>query len=504
MKPEWRHLDIRYYAIAASLLLSVLHALLNPIPNADAFGYVRTAEVYLNEGVAAAYAWYPSAAYSVLVGLLHQTTGLDLFAAGQVLNSLFYALVVYTFISLALEIRDTRRLAIIAAITVLIYPQLNEYRYFLIRDIGFLGFTLLGLLFLIRYSKSQRWLDIVLFCATTAVAALFRSEALAYLVAGPLVLLCNSQLAWRARFIALLKMIAVQFVLALLGAAVLLMMDVDVLRILRSIISVYVPFLRDSWAALSAASSPLTDAVFGEYAADYSGQYIVLFMTAGLGAILVLKLITGFGVPPLLVLLYGLKNRFCELHHSAWRAVFCYALIAFVIMLGFLLLTRFMSTRYTLLFCTVLVLMVPLVVDNALDQVRGESAMKIMRGVLGFVVLFCAIDAHISFGASKDAMQEASDWIVANTPENITLITNSHYVAFHSGRVKDYDNISRYVDENTITYAGFGTLLALSLDRNVSDLLEASRAFQQVELVAQFPADGEPEFVIYRRTGFLP
>ncbi|MDP1931849.1 MAG: hypothetical protein Q8L60_10360 [Gammaproteobacteria bacterium] len=504
MKSQWRDIDIRYYAIAVSLLLSFLHALLNPMPNADAYAYVRTAEVYLNDGVAAAFSWYPSATYSVLIGVLHQVTGLNLFAAGQLLNSFLYALVVYTFISLALEIRDTRRLAIIAAVTVLIYPQLNEYRYFLIRDIGFLAFALLGLLFLIRYGKAQRIADIVVFCVATAIAALFRSEALVYFMVGPLVLLFSSQLDWRARLVMLSKMVAIAIGLAFLAAVVLVILDVNVVRILRRIVSVYLPFLNDAWASLSAESSPLTDAVFGEYAADYSGKYIVLFMTAGLGAILLIKLITGFGAVPLLIILYGLKKRFCELTNPALRPVFCYALIAFVIMLGFLMLTRFMSTRYTLLFCTSLVLLIPLVIDNALLQVRGESAMKITKGVLGFIVLFCAVDAHISFGASKEMLQDASDWIVANTPENVSLITNSSYVAYHSGRVRNYDKISRYVDENTITYAGFGTLLALALDRNVNELLEAARSFQQVELVVQFPAEGEPEFAIYRRTGFLP
>ena len=133
--------DIRLWAVGLSLLLSVWHALLNQIPNADGFEYVRIAEVFLKDGLAAAFALYPSATYPVLVGVL-QSLGLDPFVAGQVLNALFYALLVNVFMSIALEIRDTRRHALIAAVVVLVYPQINEYRYYMIRDIACMSFCI--------------------------------------------------------------------------------------------------------------------------------------------------------------------------------------------------------------------------------------------------------------------------------------------------------------------------------------------------------------------------
>ena len=427
MNRQWRDLDIRLWAVIASLLLSFLNTLLNPIPNADAFEYVRTAEIFLNKGVAAAYAYQPSATYSVLFGSLHQLTGLDLFAAAQVINALLFALLVYAFISLAREVRASERVTLLAAITILIFPQLNEYRYLLIRDIGFIALLLLGMLFLIRYGKRQHWQDAALFVVSTAAAVLFRSEALVYLPLAPLALLGNRELTVRARVLAVVKIEAISLVLGILGVLALLLVDMNVLQLVQRAAAVYLPFVQDAWTALSATSSPLSTAVFGEYASDFSGQYIVLFMTAGLAAILVLKLIFGFGVPALLVLGYGLRQRSGELGSPVMRVVLSYALIAFIILLGFLMLTRFMSTRYTLLFCTLLMLMVPLVVDSALAQARTEAATRVMRGMLGFLALYCAIDAHISFGHSKDFLQQASTWLRDNTEENALVITNSNY-----------------------------------------------------------------------------
>jgi hypothetical protein len=500
MNRQWRDLDIRLWAVIASLLLSFLNTLLNPIPNADAFEYVRTAEIFLNKGVAAAYAYQPSATYSVLFGSLHQLTGLDLFAAAQVINALLFALLVYAFISLAREVRASERVTLLAAITILIFPQLNEYRYHLIRDIGFIALLLLGMLFLIRYGKRQHWQDAALFVASTAAAVLFRSEALVYLPLAPLALLGNRELTVRARVLAVVKIEAISLVLGILGVLALLLVDMNVLQLVQRAAAVYLPFVQDAWTALSATSSPLSTAVFGEYASDFSGQYIVLFMTAGLAAILVLKLIFGFGVPALLVLGYGLRQRSGELGSPVMRVVLSYALIAFIILLGFLMLTRFMSTRYTLLFCTLLMLMVPLVVDSALAQARTEAATRVMRGMLGFLALYCAIDAHISFGHSKDFLQQASTWLRDNTEENALVITNSNYVAYHSGRVEEYDMVGRYIDMETLVNAPYDSLLALSIDRDILSYVDEARAFDLLELVVAFPPQGRPEFAIYRRT----
>ena len=500
MNRQWRDLDIRLWAVIASLLLSFLNTLLNPIPNADAFEYVRTAEIFLNEGLAAAYAYQPSATYSVLFGSLHQLTGLDLFAAAQVINALLFALLVYAFISLAREVRASERVTLLAAITILIFPQLNEYRYLLIRDIGFIALLLLGMLFLIRYGKRQHGQDAALFVVSTAAAVLFRSEALVYLPLAPLALLGNRELTVRARVLAVVKIEAISLVLGILGVLALLLVDMNVLRLVQRAAAVYLPFVQDAWTALSAASSPLSTAVFGEYASDFSGQYIVLFMTAGLAAILVLKLIFGFGVPALLVLGYALRQRSGELGSPVMRVVLSYALIAFIILLGFLMLTRFMSTRYTLLFCTLLMLMVPLVVDSALAQARTEAATRVMRGMLGFLALYCAIDAHISFGHSKDFLQQASTWLRDNTEENALVITNSNYVAYHSGRVEEYDKVGRYIDMETLVNAPYDSLLALSIDRDILSYVDEARAFDLLELVVAFPPQGRPEFAIYRRT----
>lgn len=501
MNSSKREIDVRHIAIAISLVLSVWHVLANPMPNVDAFTYVKVADIFLVDGLSAAFDYYPSAVYPVLIGVVHRLTSLELFASAHLLNALFFALLVYVFISLTLEVRNTRRVALLAAITILIYPQLNEYRYFLIRDIAFIAFILLGLLHLIRFSRSPRFLNGLYFCLATCVAAAFRSEALVYLVFGPFALLLNDRLIARTRVVSLLKIELISVVLLVVAVLVAGLMRIDIVNSVQQAVGIYRPFLAAAGDSLNSVTSPISTVVFGEYGANFSGQYIALFLVAGLSAILLFKLIAGFGVPVLIIMWYGFKNGTSEARNRTLHPVFWYAFIAFVIMLVFLLLTRFISTRYTLLFCASLLLIVPLIVDNALQRLPTTLNAKTVKYVLVFLALFCAIDAHISFGDSKESVQDATDWLTANIQPNITVMTNSSYLAYESGLVEDYDKVSRYIDSETISNAQYGTLLALSLDRGVDALVQHAIEFQEIVLVQRFPKDGDAEFAIYRRLG---
>ncbi len=497
MTTNWRNLDIRVLAILVSCALSVWHVFANPIPNADAFSYVRTASVYLESGVAAAFSWYPSATYPVLMGIVHQVTGIDLFTAGQLINGIFYAVIVYAFISIPLEFRNTQRIALIAAAFILIFPTLNEYRYYLIRDIGFLAMMLLAALQLTRYAKLGKNSHGITFILFVFVAALFRSEALVYLPLAPIALIGRTQNPWHL-------FLRLELYLLGLGACALLllfMLNIDVVNILQRVLTVYWPFLRDALAAMSDGDSPLSVAVFGDYAANFSGQYIWLFMLAGLSAVLLAQLLNGLGVPVLLLLLYGLTKHRQDFLNKDTRVILSFSLVAFAILLAFLALTRFISTRYTMMFSLSVLAVLPLVLDQLLTRIQQMHRRTFANIALIFLFVFSAIDAHISFGGSRNSLQSALDWVATNTQEGDAFFTNSRFIAYYSGRVEDYDVISRYIEEDAIQNAQYGTIFVLMTSSSNDKHIETSVEFQQIEALAAFPNAQEPEVLIYRRLG---
>jgi len=501
MGRQWRDIDIRSAAILISLLLSVWHILGNPVPNTDAFDYVRTAHVYLDHGVAAAFQWYPSAAYPVLMGMLSQVTGINLILAGQLVNAALFTVLVYAFITLVLEIRNTPRVALIAAVMILAFPTLNEYRYYLIRDFGFLAFILLGAIELTRYNKSNANRHGIGFIVWTLLAVLFRAEALIYLPLAPLALLSIGSSNWGSKLRALLKLEATLLALTLATFPILSLLEVDFLGALQRMLAVYMPFLTNSVAALSAQNSPLGIAIFGEYAANFSGQYLWAFMLAGFSTILLIKLVSGFGVPILLLYLYAYKRSSLEFRDPALRVTLAYMIIAFGILLAFLALTRFITTRYTLLFCLTTLPFLVLTIDSFIEPLQRSTRRKLLQGVLGVLVLFSVVDAHISFGDSERSLDEAVQWLSENTAQGDSVFTNSNYVAYFSGRVEGYDLINRYISAEDISNTSFGTIVVLTTSRSINAEIEKSLEFQRIELLAAFPTQDEPEIVIYKRLG---
>ena len=184
MNLDWREHDIRWIAVAASLVLSIFTLLVQEIPNSDAYTYVRTAEIFLAEGIVAAYQHYSWATYSILIGIV-SATGLDVFSAGLLVNAMFYAILVYAFLSIVKETNSSEPLLAIAAVCILVYPQLNEYRGLLIRDIGFWALSLVALWQQLLYAKTQSTRSAIIFCASLILATSFRAEAFAYLAFAP-------------------------------------------------------------------------------------------------------------------------------------------------------------------------------------------------------------------------------------------------------------------------------------------------------------------------------
>tara|TARA_R100001377_G_scaffold60476_1_gene36693 strand:- start:1142 stop:2662 length:1521 start_codon:yes stop_codon:yes gene_type:complete len=499
MSRQWRDIDIRNAAILISLVLSVWHILVNPVPNTDAFDYVRTAHVYLDQGATAAFQWYPSASYPVMMGMLSQLTGVDLILSGQLINAVLFAVLVYAFITLSLEMRNTPRVALIAAIVVLAFPSVNEYRYYLIRDIGFLALMLLGAIQLSRYSKYPTNWSGFGFIAWTLLAALFRAEALVYLPLAPLALLSLGENTWAYKLRALVKLEATLLALALIAFTALSIAGADVIGTLQAMLTIYLPFLTASVEALSAQNSPLGIAIFGEYAANFSGQYLWAFMFTGLSTILLIKLITGFGVPSLLLFLYGYKEDAITLRDPALRITIAYMIIAFAILLAFLALTRFIATRYTLMFCLATLPLLVLTIDKFIEPMQRSARRKLLQGVLTTLALFSVVDAHISFVDSGRSLDEAVQWLRDNGAQSEGVFTNSTYVAYFSGRVEDYNLINRYISAEDIGNTPFGTIVVLTTSRSIDAEIARSTQRQQLELLAAFPDQEDPEILIFRR-----
>ncbi len=141
----------------ASLLLSVWCVFLDDVINNDGILYLRTAELIGRGEWQAAIESYKWFFYPLLIAIFGKLTGLGLELSAHVLNAGFTALTVAAFISLIRELGGSRSAVTAAVVLVLLFPGLNEYRSFVIRDAGFLAFYMLALLLFIKRPKMPSW-----------------------------------------------------------------------------------------------------------------------------------------------------------------------------------------------------------------------------------------------------------------------------------------------------------------------------------------------------------
>lgn len=490
--------DVRFWAVLSSLLLSGIAAMLGRFPNDDAFVYLRSAEIFLDQGMVAAFQHYPWATLSVLIGLFQHLPGIDLFTAAQLLNALWYALVTAAFISLVGHFDRSPRVMVLAAVTVLAYPLLNEFRFYVIRDIAFLGLSLWAALCFLRYYASGARRQAAGFCALLVVAALFRAEALLFLVLVPLTLLAHPTLNWRRRSRRLFTVWGFAALGPALAALAFILAGVDLWQQLQTAASVYLPFVQDTLAGLSNRQAELVDALFSEHAANHAAEYTSLILVTGLLAMLVAKLVESLGLSSAIIA-YGLYRRHVPFEKTALRPWLGWVATSLLVLALFTLLARFMTTRYTLLAVMLLMVLVPLIIDRLWSAAQRSGRMRGFAWLFGLLLAYNAIDAHISFGERKAWLADTLEWLEEETAAGTPLLTNERYIAWRSGRVDAYDEVSRYMPPEAMLAAPQGAILVVEREPALYDALERAGEQGQVEELVRFEDRRGPRIIIYRR-----
>ncbi len=507
IKNNWQQYDIRLLAVGISLLISIvamLAALLFPVlPNNDSYTYIRTAEIFREEGLAAAFQHYSWASYSVLIALLGNL-GFSLVTSAHIINGGFYALLVYSFISIVKEIDESKHLLLLAAVSILVYPQLNEYRSYIVRDAGFWALTIFSFYQFLLYSREQSLIRAIAFCSTLLLAATFRAESIIFLGIVPFALLFDARydkLHQRKNFLRLYAIISG------LGVAALLLVTLagfNVLTLFTNFISVYLPIISTTLSPSPELAAELSALLFSEHAAFFSQEYLPIFVAAGLLAILIANMYNGIGGPFLIILLIGVFSKRVQLKigEHVSKPLSAYLLVNFAVLFLFIFLTRYMSSRYTMIFSILLVLYVPFIAYQLLTAASTRRKQLIIFMSLFFT--YCAIDSYVSFGDRKDYLFDSIDWIADNADKSVALNTNNPGIAYSSGMVENYDLLIRRFDLAQIEAANSGDLFVIEFDFTLRQFFNSAEVAPHLKLLQNFPDDGDPQLSIYERIVLTP
>ena len=490
--------DLRFLAIGMSLLVSFF-IILNPgLPNDDAYTYIRIAEITLSDGVGAAIEYYPWAGYSLLIALISKL-GVDLTMSAHLINACFFSVLVYSFISIVNLVSSSKSVTVLAAICILLYPPLNELRSDIIRDIAMWALTLFALWQFLLFIQSYRLANFLCFCLSLILASFFRPEAIAYLFSLPFALLFDNRHPKKIQVKTFLKSNAITGLCLALVILLVKFFGIDIISISKEFIATYKPFISSTLTPSEAESSSLSSGIFGEYASSYSGPYLGVFLTAGLIAILIMKLIEGIGGPFFFLLIYGVMQRSIKpsKYFSAPLAIFLATNIAIV--LGFIVTTRFVSSRYSMLFCIVLVIFVPIILDDLISKLQVIRMKTLGMRVLILFFGYCAFDSFISFGSSKEFITQSLVWLKSDDHSEAELITNNHAIAYYSGKVKNYDQVPRFVTEDQIHALKPNDLIAIEMHYEMLQLVEKESVKPYINLQVALPNIEDMALAIYKK-----
>jgi hypothetical protein len=488
-------------AVLLSVLFSVLTILQNPLLNDDAYSYLRAAETFATSGALAVletYGWY---SYSILIALLDRVLPGNLVVAAHLFNTACYALLVFVFIQLAGEIRNTRRMRWFAALTILGFPLLNEMRYFLIRDTAFWAFTLLSLLYFIRFSRNGQTRNAVCWCLALFSAIAFRLEGLLLLLAPLGMLLPEAGQSTRERLQRCGRLLGIM-VAALVGLLLLtLLFEISLLDLISYAYRYYLPRLANLFTLLAGTANDVSAALFTPEnfpGSDNTALGLVILLFAYALALLT-NLVYALSLPLVVVLLvYAGLRRPLALPAHCRRALYTYIGASLLALLLFLLIMHFMTQRYTTLLCLLLLTLLPRILDDLYERAVAHDTVARFRAVLLLFSLYYLVDSLISFGYSHQHVLDGIAWTRSNLPADARLQTNNYAIARGSRRIPDYDKVSTSATEVALNSTS-GDYVVLDLGHDDLATLAALEADTQLRLVTSFANERGDAVRIYRR-----
>ncbi|MBB71316.1 MAG: hypothetical protein CMF50_02830 [Legionellales bacterium] len=427
-----------------SVFFSLYFILINDTINRDGILYIRTAYHFVNDGLIAAYHTYSWPFFSMLIGIVHQITALPLVACAYTVTIALQIMLAYGFIALVRELGGNRQLQWIAAITILLFPHLNDYRDYLIRDFGYWAFCLWSLVALTRYMRTLSWWTALGWGFGMLVAISFRVEGAPLMILVPIIVLLHPRLNLWQRIKYFLKVNCVGIVFTATVIVLIVTIPRNHLLLMDRLITIK-DVVGIGWKPLVEriyqASNAIGPYVMGDKPLDNTPTIIV----TGIFGYFFVKVITGLGVLVSIICGYGMVRRVLPADRVGILPLASYIFMNSVMMFYFLWTHFFLSGRYLMPLQLGLLVWFPFAIhqlyENWRTSVASISGRRWLFPLICLALLWVASASFIHLGASKAHIVEAGHWLADNTSAKSRLYTNSSQVMFYAkGPGGDWDD----------------------------------------------------------------
>lgn len=422
---HWSVRHIKIVAVILSLLCSAW-AFQTHLVDLDGTLYLQTADDAVKHGFKSAFHSYNWPFFSILIGIIHQLTGLSLLHAAQGINLFFFALLTQKF----LDIEDwlsrkkdesfRRRLLLFSAGLIIAHPNLSSFRHELIRDMGYWALALCALLDALQYLDSRKKNHFLKLNLALGAASLFRIEGILLWFSTSLFLFFHSVKKEHRIPLSMIAMISLLILLWWFSG-----FESRIQEVLQQ-----AKTLTQTIQHGFSSKSQIIDAQILNPLASHSHEGpLVLFgglITYGLFEFL--KAVGWIFVPFFLYAVNDLKAYKIRLSSLEFQLCLGMILLLFGMALLFLFTQFIVISRWFMLSALILNLATPWILERIREQNTPSRNQWFwtLWGACTALLLFTGI---YSFGPQKDYILNAANWL--NTKQIPVVWTTDRQLAFY-------------------------------------------------------------------------
>lgn len=421
-------------AVIVSFVLSAWCIYADPIVNNDGIRYFMAASKFAMGEWSAGFAIYKWPFFSLMIAGLSYVSGLSVDQAAYLLSTLLHALIVVAFMSVIRELGGDRTTIIIAAVIVILFPELNKFRSFIIRDTGYLAFYLLSLVFLVRYWEMPRSSSLIKWFICAIFAFLFRVEGLVFLVLIPMMIWIRKQTSMPARVG--LVLVAATLVVSLFACFSLWLFSSEAGQSPAQIVARPLESLRFAWHQIGTDLWYKMNAIQEEFLGEGSGGYAYAVLVVSLVVIVAFETVRRMSIIYAGFAAHAAVTRLAFPAPSVRGLWYRLIGINLALLCTFATVKLFLVGRYTMALALTVLLAAPFSLAALYARWRrptGAVNKPWLFPIMILLVLVLGIESLDVF-TDKRYLREAGRWLETNTPANAKLFSDNQALIYYSGK----------------------------------------------------------------------
>jgi 6-pyruvoyl-tetrahydropterin synthase len=429
-------LTIRLVVAFFSALLTVIAIATDDIINPDGALYVDVARMAINDGVIATAQLYNWSFYPFLAAGLSQLTTLSITTSFYVLNTVLFILLTDAFTCISYQRLKQTNHVVIACILILFFYTLNDYRDFIIRDIGYWALCLYSFYHFISFKNSRQLKHIYSCQYLLLLASLFRVEAIPLLLVMPLFLLLDKEVRKVKFFIhayswLLSAGIIVVSAILFLPSSTELFSKINQLTYYLNVDKTVEFF---NHASLLINTEIIQPAMRGK-------EFGEIILITGFISVVLSLVLTAFSIPYIILSLLALKTDTTvgikQANDHFWLSLLVFQVVLLFI---FFFSSQIQTTRYCVLAGLILLITLLPTLTNYIANSFAQKK-KLHMALISLLLLYSGIDAFHQSN-SKTYLISSCETMSEFLPENSVVSTNSRVIKYY---------LERYAPNTTIT-----------------------------------------------------